>query len=54
MTTITANINKKTKRLLLMKKQETGQSISKLVEFAVLTMPYIQPKKLKTTIKKLK
>lgn len=39
--------NKTTALLLMAKKEVTGQSMTKLVEFAVMNMPYIPPKRVK-------
>jgi len=38
---------KLTKKLLIKRKEATGHSIPTLLEYAVLNMPYIAPKKMK-------
>lgn len=41
---IKANVRREVKETLLYKKRVTGRSISELVEFAILNIPYIPPK----------
>ena len=41
--------DEETQIILKLKSQNTGNSIKKLVQFAVINMPYIPPKKLKQT-----
>jgi len=43
----TVRCTKMAKNVLIQKKKNTGHSMSKLVEYAILNMPYIPPKRVK-------
>lgn len=42
---VKATVRKEVKAMLIHKKQVTGRSVSELIEYAVINMPYIPPKK---------